>query len=100
MQELSRPQSSLFSHAIGTLGTIGRGGGLGVVVVVGRGVVSINGGSPGGPETPSGEIGESGGRGVVTPSGPRGGVGGSKSIAEHLIVGLPVVPGGQVHTGR
>ena len=50
IQELSRPQPSLFSQATGTVGTIGGGGGLGVVIVAGRSVVSDNAGRPGGPE--------------------------------------------------
>lgn len=100
IQELSTSQSSLFSQAMGTSGTITGGGGRGVV-------------GSGGGRVPCSAIG--GGRMDVVPGMGRmvassmgglspatGGMGSNEStaIAEHFIFGWPVVPGGQTQVGR
>ena len=92
-------QSSLFSQAIGTPGTIGGGLGVGDGGSNGVGVgLSAVGGvfGDGGPET-----GNTGSKGTEVTSGiGEGGTGGlTVANAEHLIVGLPVVPSGQIQTG-
>lgn len=100
-QELSTSQSSLFSHAMGIAGTIGGGGGRGGRGSgVGRGESATRGGSPVVVGPAMGLIGESGCTGSLPTSGGYGFGGSSKAIAEHLMVGFPVVPGGHLHNGR
>lgn len=60
---------------------------------------TASGGGSVGVGSLSDTIGEPGGRSTGSPNGPTV-VGRSVAMATHCLVGLPVVPGGQVHTGR
>ena len=99
IHELSRSQSSLLVQAIeidvsggndgrrGTGGSVGRGGG--------RPVMGSNGDSLAIPDTIvsvlTSTVSDKGGAAVIISPIAK---------AEHLRVGLPVVPGGQMHNGR
>ena len=100
IHELSRPQSSLFSHAIITGGNNGGGSG--------RFIDSSNGGGLTGypvgdglavVEPSKGTISSKGSSCEVADIGGFGEVGSSISNAVHLIFGFPVVPDGQMHVG-
>lgn len=91
-------QSSLFVQATGSTGMM-----MGGSVVVGGGVGRLVGISTAGGEVvegggDTGWIGPSGGTGVSPVRGGKEGGGMNTARAEHLRVGFPDVPGGQVQT--
>ena len=101
IQDFSASQSSLFSHAAGKAATIVGGGGRGFGVGAGGRIpCSDSGGDFGVVEPGIGLIDGSSTDGVSPAIGGWGVVGVSTASAEHLMVGLPVVPGGHKQTGR
>lgn len=92
---------SLFSHAIGEGGI--RGGKRGLVTGASRGgrvPCSTRGGEPVDVEPATGRMVESTYGGLSPTIGGMGSGSSKIAKAEHLIVGFPVVPGGQVQMGR